>query len=88
MSKLADNPFYAEDSRRMGRPTIDRSLEPRWNKSLGCLLAEYEIALVDTALTQAGGNIAKAARISKTIETTLREKMKKYGLKKSDYTSF
>jgi sigma-54 specific flagellar transcriptional regulator A len=48
-------------------------------------LCNLETALLRQALQQAGGTVARAARLLNLRRTTLVEKMKKYGMDSSDF---
>jgi hypothetical protein len=49
------------------------------------MLAEFEIALIEKALSREG-NITRAARFLKLKRTTLTEKMRRFGLKSKNVT--
>lgn len=56
--------------------------------SLNNRLQEYEEKLLDWALSQAAGNITKAANLLSIGLSTLQMKMVKFGMRKEDYRKY
>lgn len=88
--RLADVDFFketAEDRKYLLQPKPRRD-EPTWEVGLYQLLAEYEVSLIEDALREARGNIAKAGRICGVKRTALQSKIKKYGIDVECYKVF
>ena len=84
MGRFAKNPYYAEE-KYPGRKKVDYSKEFAWVPKFRERVAEYERCLLVELLTENKGNINKSARIGGMHESSLREKMIRFGLKKEDF---
>jgi tetratricopeptide (TPR) repeat protein len=79
--QAATQAFPAEITNELAPvPPPPRPPQPITSVTYQCALEEYDRILVAAALHQAGGNLSEASRLLGTTRTTLRAKLKRYGL--------
>ena len=82
MGRLAGLKFFKEkeEPKRYKVPS-----EHTWEVPFYTLMSNYEENLLRRALTESGGNVARAGRLCGVRRTSMVEKMNKFNLKREDF---